>query len=343
MLRNKNKQNEEANKIPEVQPAESYDVGDMTIKKYIAGIPEITVIGNISDVLKEYLELLARDACETIMIDPSIPLIINAIDSETETFVPDGVAIMGDNGYSYAKITKKDTKEVFTVVSINCDFEEEITMNLVLAISDVVSFQVEEVMVPESVKENTEIKDTLDKIRSAAAIALAYKCMYFLCDFDNLDDLAELDDDDNFFTDYENFVDRFTSPEYYTFENYVNLDIDTEVKVGAILELLAFYWASGQTVKETWASSHLMFKTVERLEEKLFDIYRKLKIPNLVEDETIDEEEMQNLENMLIRAKNNELSIEELTSIISKTLSESINLDDMYEIKELLERLQSMM
>lgn len=339
MLRNKNKQNEEANKIPEIQPVESYDVGDMTIKKYIAGIPEITVIGDIEEELREYLELLAVDICETIMIDPSIPLIINAIDSETKTFAQDGVALLGDNGYSYAKITKKDTKEEFIVVSINCDYEDDITMNLVLAISDIVSLQIEKVMIPDNVKENTDVRDTLNKIRSASAIALAYKCMYFLCEFDDIEAL----EDDDFFIDFEDFIDKFTSPEYYTFEDYVNLDIDTDVKLGAILELLAFYYASGQTVKETWASSHLMFKTVERLEEKLFDIYRKLKVPNLIEDEIIDEEEMQNLENMLIRAKNNEMSKEELMSIISKTLSESINLDDMYGIKELIDRLHSMM
>ena len=329
-------------KISNTKPVESYRIGDLTVEKYIAGIPEISVIGNISEELKEYLGLLATDICETIMIDPTIPLIINAVDSKTETFTPSGVAIMGDNGYSYAEITKKDTKEVFTVISINCDYEDDITINMALAISDVVSFQIENVMVPDNVKENTDIRDAFIKIRSASALALAYKCIYFLCDLDSIDG-DDMLDDSNFIDEYAEFVERFTSPEFYKFEDYVNLDIDTEIKLGAILELLAIYYASGQTVKENWYSSHLMFKTVEKLEEKLFDIYRKLKIPNIIEDETIDEEELQKLETMLLQTRNNELSTEELNEFIAKTLSESINLEDMYEIKELLDRLQSMM
>lgn len=310
----------------------------------LSGIPQIIIDADSSHsfALQHYINDLAHDMCGAVMIDSSRPLVIRLVNSDDEVCTPSGYKVIGDSGYEYAELRRKDTKEEFVMISLNCDDEhrDNVKCNLALAIGDIVSFQLESHFVDNDVAKGVKTASCFRLMRSAAAIAIAYNAIKKVTDFNNVKDLCE----------FSKFVSMSVGIECIEFDEFIEIDIDFESKLNGLLELFALYYSAGLDMQERWKSSHILYKTVVNIQNKAFEIFRKLRI-----ESPYLENLYENFEDDLIKfsdkLKDKKVTEEDYTELIDKLpvmtnsdgrktlLLESISQADIIEMKELIDGL----
>ena len=342
---------EAENEIKELEESLAYysakcmdDEDEDYLNNLLLGIPQIIIDAdsNYDLILQQYISNLARDMCRAVMVDSSRPLVIRLVHSDEEVCTPSGYKVIGNSGYEYAELRRKDTKEEFIMISLNCDNEhkDNIKRNLALAIGDIVSFQIESHFVDNDVAKGAKTASCFRLMRSAAAVAIAYNAITSVTDFDNETHICELSE----------FITLFAGIEYLRFDEFIDIDIDFESKIDGLLELFALYYSAGLNIQERWKSSHILYKTVVNIQNKAFEIFRKLRIASPYLEKLYE-----NFEDDIIKfsdkIKDKDVTEEDYKELIDKLpvitnsdgkqtlLIESISQADIIEMNELIDGL----
>lgn len=254
------------------------DIFERTYRLF-GGTPEIK-LQNVPEVLEEVILRNMSCMCDTVLLDASIPFIIEEGTKDTVVITPRGLEKLGDRPYNYAIARTKDTKERLNIITYNSEPEYFLyfMIHIAMALGDITSFQLEEAYLKTELKD--ELHDVFTLVRSASAMSIAYLA------------LNSLERDEMKIIFEHKYNEIFLE---HSFEDFIeNKNLSFEDKVVILTELMAIWFVKGKSIKTEWKSNHIAFKTVTRIEEALYNIFKKLKINS----EFYSNEEKERLDNL---------------------------------------------
>lgn len=254
------------------------DIFERTYRLF-GGTPEIK-LQNVPEVLEEVILRNMSCMCDTVLLDASIPFIIEEGTKDTIVITPRGLEKLGDRPYNYAIARTKDTKERLNIITYNSEPEYFLyfMIHIAMALGDITSFQLEEAYLKTELKD--ELHDVFTLVRSASAMSIAYLA------------LNSLERDEMKIIFEHKYNEIFLE---HSFEDFIeNKNLSFEDKVVILTELMAIWFVKGKSIKTEWKSNHIAFKTVTRIEEALYNIFKKLKINS----EFYSNEEKERLDNL---------------------------------------------
>ena len=254
------------------------DIFERTYRLF-GGTPEIK-LQNVPEVLEEVILHNMSCMCDTVLLDASIPFIIEEGTKDTIVITPRGLEKLGDRPYNYAIARTKDTKERLNIITYNSEPEYFLyfMIHIAMALGDITSFQLEEAYLKTELKD--ELHDVFTLVRSASAMSIAYLA------------LNSLERDEMKIIFEHKYNEIFLE---HSFEDFIeNKNLSFEDKVVILTELMAIWFVKGKSIKTEWKSNHIAFKTVTRIEEALYNIFKKLKINS----EFYSNEEKERLDNL---------------------------------------------
>ena len=254
------------------------DIFERTYRLF-GGTPEIK-LQNVPEVLEEVILRNMSCMCDTVLLDASIPFIIEEGTKDTIVITPRGLEKLGDRPYNYAIARTKDTKERLNIITYNSEPEYFLyfMIHIAMALGDITSFQLEEAYLKTELKD--ELHDVFTLVRSASAMSIAYLA------------LNSLERDEMKIIFEHKYNEIFLE---HSFEDFIeNKNLSFEDKVVILTELMAIWFVKGKSIKTEWKSNHIAFKTVTRIEEAMYNIFKKLKINS----EFYSNEEKERLDNL---------------------------------------------
>lgn len=285
--------------------------------------------------VKKFLEEELERMCLAVMPNLDVPLVLEEGFADSLVLTYEGPTPLLDKPYNYAVARNIETKERINIITLNLDSDENSDLsnalvNVALALGDIVSFQLEELYRKKEIADNEELQDIFGLARSASAVALAYNALRYTS-MPIIADLLAL---------------RIKMITEMSFEEFMELkEISTIDKIHSLTELMAIWFAEGEKIRNAWKSSHITFKTVERLESILHTIFDKMFIET--DFESVLDENRYKIQEEINSLLDDGLDITSedgakyVTEIANKLEDIKVNVEDIEELKDILNNLES--